>query len=121
MKRGFDFLRLLLLAFSLLIGLGVSRHSGAQTASLPAKPPQISAAEDIPKPLFEEGKEQKPAPPPASAATTGPPAANAPPEPFGSRLFTGNFLHTRQDGLNPDYVVMPGVIGASPESAIASR
>jgi protein involved in polysaccharide export with SLBB domain len=29
-------------------------------------------------------------------------------QPFGSRLFTGNFLKTREDGLNPNYVVAPG-------------
>ena len=29
-------------------------------------------------------------------------------QPFGARLFNGNFLKTREDGLNPDYVVAPG-------------
>ena len=29
-------------------------------------------------------------------------------QPFGARLFTGNFLKTREDGLNPNYVVAPG-------------
>jgi protein involved in polysaccharide export with SLBB domain len=27
---------------------------------------------------------------------------------FGANLFTGNFLKTREDGLNPNYVVAPG-------------
>lgn len=29
-------------------------------------------------------------------------------QPFGASLFTGNFLKTREDGLNPSYVVAPG-------------
>ncbi len=28
--------------------------------------------------------------------------------PFGANLFMGNFLRTREDGLNPNYVIMPG-------------
>src|SRR5690606_37019570 len=28
--------------------------------------------------------------------------------PFGSNLFLGNFGATREDGLNPQYVIMPG-------------
>lgn len=30
------------------------------------------------------------------------------PSPFGSNLFTGGFSHSREDGLNPNYVVQPG-------------
>ena len=29
-------------------------------------------------------------------------------QPFGATLFTGNFLKTREDALNPNYVVAPG-------------
>lgn len=29
-------------------------------------------------------------------------------QPFGANLFMGNFLRSREDGLNPDYVIMPG-------------
>jgi protein involved in polysaccharide export with SLBB domain len=29
-------------------------------------------------------------------------------KPFGSRLFNGNFLKARGDGLNPDYILAPG-------------
>jgi protein involved in polysaccharide export with SLBB domain len=41
---------------------------------------------------------------------TPPPVTQEPDElqPFGSKLFTGNFLKTREDGLNPNYVVAPG-------------
>ncbi|MEZ5541722.1 MAG: polysaccharide biosynthesis/export family protein [Pseudomonadota bacterium] len=35
-----------------------------------------------------------------------PPAAGV--QPFGAALFTGNFLKTREDGLNPAYVIAPG-------------
>ena len=31
-----------------------------------------------------------------------------PVKPFGSNLFEGNFIRTRQLGLNPGYVIMPG-------------
>jgi protein involved in polysaccharide export with SLBB domain len=86
-------------------------HGHGASAQAPAKPPeapQITAAEEIPQPRFEAAKaeaERK-----AAATHAAPSNASAPStaEPFGSRLFTGNFLHTRQDGLNPDYVVMPG-------------
>ncbi len=30
------------------------------------------------------------------------------PRPFGSNLFMGNFLRTRQNGMNPSYEIMPG-------------
>jgi protein involved in polysaccharide export with SLBB domain len=80
----------------------------AQVPALPAKPPQLSPTEELPKPQFAEDKDTKPAPPPANATTGGAPAVSAGPEPFGARLFTGNFLRTRQDGLNSDYLVMPG-------------
>ena len=43
-----------------------------------------------------------PAPPPPVAAES------AEIQPFGAQLFTGNFLKTREDGLNPNYVVAPG-------------
>ena len=101
-----------LLVFTVAVLLGHATSVFAQVPaptpnSLPSKPPQISVAEDIPRALFDDGN-TKPAPPPATAAQPAPPAANEGPEPFGSRLFTGNFLRTRQDGLNADYLVMPG-------------
>lgn len=46
-------------------------------------------------------------PPPRGAAQPLP-AEPGKPAPFGANLFTGNFLKTRQDGLNPNYRVMPG-------------
>jgi len=78
--------------------------------TLPAKPPQLTPLEEIPSPRLDDGKANKAeAPAPASVPSTATTGTNtASPEPFGSRLFTGNFLRTRQDGLNADYVVMPG-------------
>lgn len=104
----------LLLALGVVVGaLQPPRRAFAQTpassaAALPAKPVQISVAEDIPQAAFEDKGNTKPAPPPAGATLGGPAAPPEAPEPFGARLFTGNFLHTRQDGLNGDYLVMPG-------------
>jgi protein involved in polysaccharide export with SLBB domain len=101
-------LRLLrVLLTTLVVVLAQSHYAAAQTPPKPPAPPQ-PPAEEIPQPQFQEGKgsaEKKPSPAPSSS---GPAAATSTPEPFGSRLFTGNFLHTRQDGLNPEYVVMPG-------------
>lgn len=105
-------LRGLLLALGVLVGALYPRPALAQTpvssaAALPAKPAQITYAEDVPKAQFE-AKEPKPTPPPLSTLTSGPPDKSEAPEPFGARLFSGNFLRTRQDGLNADYLVMPG-------------
>ncbi len=46
------------------------------------------------------------APPPAQAEA----AAEEPsgPQPFGANLFTGAFAAQREDGINPDYQIMPG-------------
>jgi protein involved in polysaccharide export with SLBB domain len=74
------------------------------------KPP-ADDIEEIPKPNFAPEQPSKPekAATPTPAPESGKDAIDSGPlSPFGARLFTGNFLHTRQDGLNPDYVVMPG-------------
>jgi protein involved in polysaccharide export with SLBB domain len=110
MKRNswaLNLLRLLVLLIGAAFSSQALAQAAAQAAALPSKPPQLNAAEDIPTPVFEDQKNAKPMPPPVNA-TSGAPAAAPTPEPFGSRLFTGNFLQTRQDGLNPEYVVMPG-------------
>lgn len=104
----------------LAAALGAGRPALAQTppaiaTALPSKPAVLNAAEDIPKADFPDATEPKAGAGAASRAATQPvpvtssaSAALPPPEPFGSRLFTGNFLRTRQDGLNPDYLIMPG-------------
>jgi protein involved in polysaccharide export with SLBB domain len=118
-------LKIALGALLLLTGL-LPADAVAQMPALPAKPLNLNQSDDIPiaKPNFAEssgrataaqaqgadGNDTKTVPPavlpPPTTGTS--PAPGAAPEPFGSRLFTGNFLRTRQDGLNPDYVVMPG-------------
>jgi protein involved in polysaccharide export with SLBB domain len=86
-----------------------AQSSPPAATSLPSKPPQLSVAEDIPAPQFEESNSKPPPSPAAPNGATTPGITNSETlEPFGSRLFTGNFLRTRQDGLNADYVVMPG-------------
>jgi protein involved in polysaccharide export with SLBB domain len=93
---------------AVLVVLVQSHYAAAQSPPKPPAPPQPSA-EEIPQPQFQDAKgnvEKKATPTaPSSGQATG---TTSTPEPFGSRLFTGNFLHTRQDGLNPEYVVMPG-------------
>jgi protein involved in polysaccharide export with SLBB domain len=108
-------LGLLLLTVGSLLSPLFERVAFAQTtpsqaAALPAKPAQVSGAEEIPKARFDDAPtgDTKPVPPPANAVNGPLPTAGPAPEPFGSRLFTGNFLRTRQDGLNADYLVMPG-------------
>ncbi|RYZ04770.1 MAG: polysaccharide export protein [Myxococcales bacterium] len=98
----------ILLLTALVWLLSSASSARAQVPPLPAKPPQLGTTEEIPKAQFAEEKDTKPAPPPANAINGPLPAPSGPPEPFGSRLFTGNFSRTRQDGLNPEYVVMPG-------------
>ncbi len=97
-------------AVVLLAFCALGSEASAQTPappSLPSKPPQLSVTEDIPRALFEDGS-AKPAPPPPIVPSGTTTTSTDGPEPFGSRLFTGNFLRTRQDGLNADYLVMPG-------------
>lgn len=55
--------------------------------------------------LAQEEPESEPARPPAPRQEK---ASEPAIQPFGANLFMGNFLKTREDGLNPDYVVMPG-------------
>jgi protein involved in polysaccharide export with SLBB domain len=95
------------LCMLVLLSVTSSERQAAAQVKLPAKPPDLGAEEDIPKPDFAAEKKTHPAPP-ASGTTLTPVSPPVRPEPFGARLFTGNFLHTRQDGLNPEYVVMPG-------------
>lgn len=75
---------------------------------LPTRLPNMpDPVEEIPRPEFVP-EEKKPAAKKEAAPSSDTDATKVPPEPFGSRLFSGNFLRTRQDGVNPDYLVMPG-------------
>lgn len=96
------------LLVAVLALLAMRSSSFAQLPPKPPEPAQLSPIEELPKATFDEGRQTKPAPPPSGAVTGTGATQQTTPEPFGSRLFTGNFLHTRQDGLNPEYVVMPG-------------
>ncbi|ACY18427.1 polysaccharide biosynthesis/export family protein [Haliangium ochraceum] len=49
-----------------------------------------------------------PQPPARVDAVAGDNAAATGTLPFGANLFLGNFLNQREDGLNPEYMVMPG-------------
>lgn len=110
--------RLLLSVFKriLLVLALACLSSPAQGQHPPIPPPKLpgpTPSEDIPKPDISSDDTKKQLAQQAAAAAN---AASSPaslsgapsPEPFGSRLFTGNFLKTRQDGLNLDYVIMPG-------------
>lgn len=45
---------------------------------------------------------------PAAKTTSPPDVKEEEIQPFGANLFKGNFSNTREDGLNPEYIVMPG-------------
>ncbi len=85
----------------------------APRGPLPSVPPPMA-----PKPPRVPSNQGRAEPPPRPSDATEP-AKEAPPSkredaataevlPFGANLFMGNFLRAREDGLNPDYVVMPG-------------
>ncbi len=57
---------------------------------------------------FEEARAAAPAPPTRPLLPPHSEAEGAGPLPFGSRLFAGNFLHAREDGVNANYRIMPG-------------
>jgi protein involved in polysaccharide export with SLBB domain len=75
---------------------GLSAGSG----ELP-KLPSTLAPTGKPTPALTPTSTPKPAP-------SGGKDEQAAPEPFGANLFMGNFLRTREDGLNPNYIIMPG-------------
>jgi protein involved in polysaccharide export with SLBB domain len=63
----------------------------------------------VPKSLQPETTPPPPVRPPPELPVSPPPrGVGKPPPPFGSKLFMGNFLKVREDGLNPDYVILPG-------------
>lgn len=72
---------------ALCAALVLSLLAGSRALAQPAPPQQPGASQ--------------PGAPELADATAGPP-------PFGANLFLGNFLRQREDGVNPDYVVMPG-------------
>ncbi|MBN1607768.1 MAG: polysaccharide biosynthesis/export family protein [Polyangiaceae bacterium] len=64
-----------------------------------------AALPKLPSTLAPTGKPTPALTPTPTPTQQGQPTA---PQPFGANLFMGNFLRTREDGLNPNYVIMPG-------------
>lgn len=99
------------LAICVVFGAPLSSVAQAQSVGLPRVPPSTppkmpstssSSVRLPPAPSSDEGSSEKPrepAPVPADKQEL---------TPFGSNLFMGNFLRSREDGLNPDYTIMPG-------------
>lgn len=56
--------------------------------------------------MAQESASSQPAPKSTSARVNKPARSGL--HPFGSSLFEGNFLHAREDGVNANYVIMPG-------------
>lgn len=69
--------------------------------------PGLPATAEAPAELQQQPLDATPTVPAPSKPAQGTTAPSGP-QPFGHNLFLGNFLRSRQDGLNPDYVVMPG-------------
>jgi protein involved in polysaccharide export with SLBB domain len=67
-----------------------------------------SRASAQPHPSAPRASAQPPAQPQPGAPEPADTAELAGPPPFGANLFLGNFLRQRENGVNPDYVVMPG-------------
>ncbi len=91
-------------ALTAVSALLVSSATTAQ-APAPAGVAPVNAAES----------EHEPSPPPQPEPARGPvevtrvpTATSGPNVPYGSNLFTGNFAAQRGDGINPDYVLLPG-------------
>ena len=106
MRRFFPLRLLVWLVVMFLLGTPLSGAAQSLPGIPPAKLPG-SQVEDIPKPVLPDDKPEK-KPEPAASPRPGQKVVPATPEPFGSNLFMGNFLRVREDGLNPEYVVMPG-------------
>ncbi len=100
---------LLALFFTCALSSAQSLPSGIGT-SVPRKPDFDEGSPNLPKlPTIDV--------PPGGAPEVGtvgvPPdvkkgTESDEPQPFGANLFMGNFLRTRQNGLNPDYRILPG-------------
>jgi protein involved in polysaccharide export with SLBB domain len=82
------------LALAQVPGLrGLPGAPGSNDRTIPL-PPELQTSNDATQPT-----------PPTIPSTT---PAKPGPMPFGAKLFGGNFLGAREDGLNPNYLIMPG-------------
>lgn len=79
----------------------------AQLSGLPAVPPDKPPGVQNNTPELPKSNLPARRPQPRRDTPDGPSSEHAL-QPFGANLFMGNFLRTREDGLNPDYVLMPG-------------
>jgi len=69
----------------------------------PKMPGQEGRTADVSSRTFEPGAKPIKEPPKNSK-----PFQAVEARPFGANLFKGNFMRAREDGLNPEYVIMPG-------------
>jgi protein involved in polysaccharide export with SLBB domain len=105
-----SWMRLPLALRALLVMLLVTQQILAQTVPRPpAEPPQLSkTTPNVPGARLGPGRTNPTARDEEHEELVPPAPAEARVQPFGSNLFMGNFRATRDDGLNPDYVIMPG-------------
>jgi protein involved in polysaccharide export with SLBB domain len=99
----------------LLLSMGIVT-GGASAQQIPKAPLPSVPSPNVPKlPGSQSGSSSSDvrlpdaAPPPARPQAPAPKAPGTEPlQPFGANLFMGNFLRAREDGLNPNYVILPG-------------
>lgn len=101
--------RALVTALVVLAGLISWRPAHAQLPGIPGQGlPAAPGGSDQTIPLPQDLQSSKEAPKPAAPKQPSTqPVSNAP-MPFGAKLFGGNFLGAREDGINPTYTIMPG-------------
>ncbi|MEN9580265.1 MAG: hypothetical protein RJA70_3274 [Pseudomonadota bacterium] len=92
-------------------------NSVAFAQNIPDKePPKLELEEALPRPAVPKSTDiQERLKDEDSSSARKPPNPSfqdidekVTPQPFGAKLFKGNFLTAREDGLNPNYVIMPG-------------
>ncbi len=95
----------------LLVTLVAALWVSTSAAQIPPKhPPGAPSSETVRAPKLNAGQPAVPKPEtePKPDSRKSSDDDDAQPAPFGSNLFMGNFLRAREDGLNPDYVILPG-------------
>jgi len=101
MMRRRSLVRALLRALMLCLFVAATVIAGGSSHAQIIPPPPPKTLEDAPAAKVDI----KPPPPKPKAPA---PKLRAHLEPFGAKLFMGNFLGARPNGLNPAYVIMPG-------------
>ena len=85
------------------VAQGLPSGIKAEIPSLEEGSPNLPKLPQLKVPSSSAGKPTPTNTPPSSETN-----ASEGPQPFGANLFMGNFLRTRQNGLNPDYRILPG-------------